>query len=132
MRKRWSKDWVLEAIRQRHRLGLSMTTVWKTDRSLYGGAKTHFGSWHNALAAAGLPSRPQRKRTKEQVIAAIQERREKGLSLTSVWREDPSLYQAAQLRFGKWTNRPGSRWIQPSNSADLDERANHRSDPGSS
>lgn len=103
-RKSWSKQATIVAIHKRQRQGLPLHTTWKHDPSLYSTAKQYFGNWHRALEAAGLPSNPQRKWTKEAILAAIQARLEQGLSVTAIWRDDQRIYDAAVSHFGTWTN----------------------------
>jgi hypothetical protein len=98
--RRWTREKVIEAIRKRHPLLLSRT--WRQDHPLYDAAKSYFGTWRKALAAAGIAAEPQRRWTTEGVLAAIRARAAEGLSLTSVWREDASLYGAAERYFGSW------------------------------
>ena len=71
-RKIWSKEDTLETIHQRQLKGEALHTTWKNDQTLYSAAKRHFGSWHRALEAAGLPSKPSQKWTKNTILAAIQ------------------------------------------------------------
>ena len=41
-------------------------------------------------------------RSPRQVIAAIVSLKKQGLSLTTVWRDDPTLYARAKRYFGRW------------------------------
>lgn len=104
------------------------------DRPLYEASRRHFGSWNQALIAAGvnldnisLPAKPRRF-NREELIAALQQRKEKGQTL--VWRlvcfENRSFATAVKCAFGSWKramtaagialepdNRPTSRWDLP-------------------
>ena len=101
MARKWSKQRVIEVLQTRHRQGHAMSTVWKDDATLYATAKRYFGSWRNAMQAAGLEV--QRNRwTKESVIAAIQARQQQGLPLRNVDKTDSALTQAASRHFGGW------------------------------
>ncbi len=102
-KRKWSKQRVIEAIRQRHRRGLPMGKVWKEEPALYDAAKRYLGCWRKALAAARLAVKPTRKFTRQEVIKAIESRHRQGMSLTNVWREDKPLYAAAKKHFDLWS-----------------------------
>lgn len=116
--KKWTKQKVIEAIRERQRLGLSMSSVWRDDSSLYAAAKKHFGSWRGAILALGVPgARPLRRWTKQRVIDAILTRHQRGLSLSKTWKEDRILYDAAHRRFKSWHRAVVSAGIEPARPA---------------
>jgi len=96
----WTPEQVIEAMQSRRERGLPLTCVWRDDKALYATAKRLFGSWRNALRAAGFEHRAALSR--EEVIAAIQMRHRRGLSMIAVWRADPSLFNAAKRCFGRW------------------------------
>ncbi len=107
------RDSIIAEIKRRNDAGLSITLgVAKEDRSLTNSAYTLFGSWRAAIKAAGLWEEhvrgfPRARRTytkKEAVVAALQLRAKKGLSLAGgvVMEEDMSLYKAIPRRFGSW------------------------------
>ena len=67
----------------------------------------HFGSWTNALKAAGIPlqvdkPKPVRKWSTERVITAIHARLENGLPMNDVFESDRSLSNAANKYFCSW------------------------------
>lgn len=97
---RWSRQSVLEAIRRRHRKGMSMTLVRREAPQLQSAAARHFGSWTEALAAAGLPP-TRRIWTRESLIAAIQSHyaRHAGRNRKV---GNPALHCRASRRFGSW------------------------------
>ena len=99
-RRSWSRERIIAAIQDRQRKGLRLDRTWQEDRLLYNAATYYFGSWHPALAAAELPSRPLRKWTKERVLAAMRSRIEQGRPLETLWREDKGLHTAAVAYFG--------------------------------
>ena len=101
-RRTWTRATVVAAIRVRHQQGLSMTSVWRDDRSLYTAAARHFGSWTGALAALGIRRPSNVKWTHERVLEAIQARHRRRLSLTEVFQQDSRLYDAGKRRFGSW------------------------------
>lgn len=49
----WDEDSVVEAIRSLHRAGASVAMS-KVDQRLYNAGRKHFGSWRDAIEAAGL------------------------------------------------------------------------------
>ncbi|MAE40169.1 MAG: hypothetical protein CML07_04490 [Psychrobacter sp.] len=101
-RRKWTRATVVAAIRSRHQQGLSMTCVWRDDRSLYTAAARHFGTWTGALAALGIRRPSKVTWTKQRVMEAIQARQRRGLSLTHVFQQDSKLYDAGKRRFGSW------------------------------
>lgn len=102
MRPKWSKERVVEAIQERHCQRLPLSSVWREYPSLFSVAKRLFGSWRNAIRAAGVPLHLPHTWTREEIIAAIQHRQTEGLPMTSMCRENPSLYGAAKKWFGGW------------------------------
>lgn len=113
-RRRWNKQLVIDAIRERHRNGYGSEKVWQEDPPLYRAAKYYFGSWREAAIAAGYPSR-RRCWTKQTVIEAIQARQRKRLPLQNVGRHDPGLSFAASRLFGSWVDalRAAGVKVQP-------------------
>ena len=99
----WSKQDVIVAIQQRHRNGLPLGGVWNTDRSLSAAARMHFGSWYDALTAAGILC-SRRRWNKELVISCIREYHRNGVLMSEVWKRDRSLLCAARRYFGGWSN----------------------------
>jgi len=60
--KKWSKQRVMEAIQERQRLGLPLSTAWKNDKRLYTAANVQFGGWQKALLAMNVfGARPHEK-----------------------------------------------------------------------
>jgi hypothetical protein len=82
--------------------GMSMNRTWKEAPRLYSLAKKRFGSWHRALARAGLPWKCRRKWSPAKVIEAIQRRHREGLKMRNVISLDRSLAEAAIHYFGSW------------------------------
>lgn len=66
--------------------------------------KYAFGTWHNALVAAGLSQPIERpnvaKRNREKVIAALQARQQQGLGLRRLSKDSAALDSAARRYFG--------------------------------
>jgi hypothetical protein len=99
--RKWSKQDVLDAIRERQRSGLSLVGLWRTARPLNRAAKRHFGTWYEALRAAGISDCP-RCWTREQVVADLQACHRDGIPPPDVWRTNKPLFSAARRLFGSW------------------------------
>lgn len=114
----WTKETVVERIQARHRddRPLNSAAVRADEAALWGASQRLWGSWANAVAAAGLdvsvvaqrryPSgrRSAHQWTAELVLIRIRERRATGLSLASgrVARDDCPLWRQGRLQFGSW------------------------------
>ncbi len=98
--RRWTKSCLIEAIRASHTEGTAHEQ-WRLDRSLVHSAARRFGSWPDALRAAGVPCY---RSTWDQsaIVAAIQQRVQDGMPLAKVWKYDNALYAAAKMHFGTW------------------------------
>jgi hypothetical protein len=135
-RAKWNKQRVIAAIRQRQQQGLSMRGVKDDDGSLFDAAVRYCGGWHKALVAAGLPSKPKRRWTRDLVLTAVwawhQERLSKG------WTRDSGLIHAAMKHFGSWRKalvaagipvQASQRWTRERVSAALPASGSQRSPP---
>jgi len=100
--RKWTPERVLDAIRGWQREGRPLTSVRQTDKPLYAAAARLFGTWLNAVLAAGLPMKQLRRWTKEDVLAAIHEARARGLTTAEISTQNPSLCGAAKRHFGGW------------------------------
>lgn len=114
MRKKWSKEKVIAAIQQRLAEGkpVNYSAVVADDEPLTGAARRHFGTWDNALLAAGVnPTAHKRPRsevlppgtwTRDKIIAAIKDHVEAGHDIAAhrMQRFDPKLVAAATGKFG--------------------------------
>ncbi len=100
-KRRWSRQAVIDAIRDWHRQGVPAKFVWKRDGGLYSAAKAQFGSWRAAVLAAGF--KPGRKIwTRQIIVQEIQSRKQQGLSLSSQECANWCLATAAERYFGSW------------------------------
>jgi hypothetical protein len=124
---------VVAAIQSRREQGLSITSVWREDRPLYGAAKRHFGTWNNALSAIGITRPSPQTWTKQRVIETIRDRQRQGLPVRNVHRDDNKLYLAGYRLFGTWQkaleaagvdSKPRKRWTKERVIKEL--RAAHR------
>jgi len=98
----WSKEVVVEAIRQRHRNGESLLRTNREDRALYEAAKNWHGSWTAALATAGFPRPPRDYYTADEVRLRIIDLYERGLPLTCRPYNDLKFRRSYKKHFGGW------------------------------
>jgi hypothetical protein len=129
----WSPERVIETILTRALRNEPLSARSVKPRSLLEAGQRFYGSWAEALRAAGLDAatidspgadvpghpagavpadmdvtghKPRQPWTNELVIAAIQRRLQQGKPLTvkALYREDNALYRAATRHFGSWCN----------------------------
>mgnify|MGYP001626209030 CR=1 FL=1 len=112
--KRWSKERVLEEIRQLHEKGedLRPSAVARMCQMLLMAARKFFGGWREAVIAAGIDydAYINQKRTsrveqdKQQIIEEIRRLYQEGKieELSGAWRYHLSLFRKARHRFGSW------------------------------
>jgi len=106
---RWTREYVLRCIydRRKHGKPLNVTAVQRDYPTLYTSAQRIFGSWREAIRAAGI-SYHDIKRTLRWDRAEVQRevwnrlRTGKSLSSRAVNRDSPKLFSAAQRHFGSW------------------------------
>ncbi len=115
-----SRESVIRAIVRREREGLPLNSraVQQASSQLHSGAYRHFGSWRNALKAAGIKASDVERRrqwNKAKVIAHLRDLCARGRSLRqkSVHRRDSGLYRAACQHFGTWCNALIAAGINP-------------------
>jgi hypothetical protein len=98
---------------------MPLAKVWKYDNALYAAAKMHFGTWKEALSAAGLHS-VRASWTRQRVVEVIQCRLQQGETLTQL-AKDHALTSAACVYYGSWGRalsaaevdyQPLRRWSQ--------------------
>lgn len=112
--RRWSKERVLEEIRQLYEKGedLRPSAVARLCQTLLMSARKFFGGWREAVIAAGIDydSYINQKRTsrieqdKQQIIEEIRRLYEEGRieELSGAWRYHLTLFRKARHRFGSW------------------------------
>lgn len=101
MRRKWSKERVIEAIQVRQHEGLPLQGALMTDRALLSAATRHCGGWRKALAAAQIPVPLRQAWTKELVIERLRAWHWQGRRLAELWKVDWRLVSAAQRHFGR-------------------------------
>jgi hypothetical protein len=106
--RRWSRAAVIKRIRQRASQGLPLNhgVVCRDEAVLTSAAGRHFGSWDDALVAAGFDPTQYRQRgptwTRDHVIAAIHEIRHRGGKLNHGHLGRCALSHAAIKLFRSW------------------------------
>jgi hypothetical protein len=115
-----NRESVIRAILRREQEGLPLNceAVKEASRSLHGGGYRLFGSWRNALQAAGInvaTIERRREWNKAKIIARLRELCRHGRSLrqSAVHRHDSGLCRAACLTFGSWCNALVAAGINP-------------------
>ncbi len=106
----WTLEKIVRMVRELAPDHLSYGSMANENLLLYSAAYRRFGSWQNALRAAGLSeeviaqSFKNRKWTPDRILEEIRERYEQGGKLASGYmqRHEPSLFSAAFRRFGSW------------------------------
>lgn len=106
-RTRWSRDVVIQKIRDRRKRGQSLVNVYRTDGRLACAGQRYFGSWHGALVAAraipaDTPKRESERWTRERVLRELRSRHREGRCLHCTWPDNHRLASAACRLFGGW------------------------------
>jgi hypothetical protein len=110
--KMWTRERILERIRELHAQGVDLSwrhisTVVDPQLAAAATKRKHFGSWRNAIQAAGLnysSIRRYREWDEEAVIQRLRELHQEGrdLNAKSVEQYDITLITAARRRFDSW------------------------------
>ena len=112
--KRWTKEKVIEEIRRLAESGgdLRPSVVMRNTQTLLAAARKFFGSWREAVIAAGIDydqyvhqRRHQRvEQDKQQILDRIRQLYQEGRieELSGAWRYHLSLFRKARHRFGSW------------------------------
>jgi hypothetical protein len=100
VRLKWTPEMIIDRLRTHAKFHKIFVGLAQQDDRLYQAAKRHFGSWPQAIEAAGFPAR--RRWTRAAIIEAIQHRERENLPLWKVSQRDPPLYWAAKRHFGGW------------------------------
>ena len=106
---KWPRERVLEEVRRRHRLRLSLRAneIQRDCRGLGAAGEREFGTWPRAVAAAGVPYPKRRvgwKWPRERILREIRARARHGLSVrdTVMKRVQGGLWWAGYREFGTW------------------------------
>lgn len=119
MRTSWTRERILRHILEREAEGRPLTTGGEgVDNLLYSAARRIFGSWRNAILAAGIP--PERVLTWERwspakILAKIRllSRRRRPLTTDEVERRYHNLVSAARRHFGSWSKAVLAAGVDP-------------------
>ena len=103
---KWSKQKIIRLIQEHYVQGHGLGNSGFGNRLFTANAKRYFGSWREAVAAAGLESRmppqlPKRSWSAEGVLEAIRSVAESG-GILSQARKDWRLFSFAKKHFGSW------------------------------
>ena len=107
--RRWSRQRIIDALQDGYVKGLPIAKAGFGRVALALVAKKRFGSWREAVTAAGLgdklpPPKTVRNWSKRAIIEAVVLRHRQGLRLSKTWKTDTGLYSAAKKHFGGWPN----------------------------
>lgn len=119
MRNTWTRERILRHILDREAEGRSLSAGGKdADQQLYCAARRIFGSWRNAIIAAGIP--PERVLTHDRwspakVLARIRSlsRRRRPLTTDQVERRYRRMVSAARRHFGSWSKAVMAAGVDP-------------------
>lgn len=101
-RRKWNREHILGEIRDwHHRVG-KPSSVRAAPVHLCGAAKRHFGSWDNALLAAGLPPLGIIRWSAQRVIDELRTLFPQGITEEHYTGASPKLVKAAYVYFGGW------------------------------
>jgi hypothetical protein len=104
----WSKTSIVQAILRRARIGqpLNTTGMERTARPLYQAARHHFGTWRDALCAAGLDPMSSLnihpRWTADRLLDEIRGRVDAGINMNSPANCPEPLLRAGRRFFGSW------------------------------
>jgi hypothetical protein len=119
MRNNWTRESIIRHLLEREAQGLPLTVGGKgVGLSIYGSARRIFGSWRNAIQAAGIA--PQQVLTWERwsparILVMIRHlaRRERPLTTRQTERRYHYLVTAARRHFGSWTKAMLAAGVDP-------------------
>lgn len=117
---KWTREQIVREILRREAAGLPLNLAGEqgVDSSLYRAGSRFFGTWRNAVMAAGIP--PERAKVRDEwppsrVVAAIRSlsRRRHPPNPTELQRRYSQLVRAAQRHFGSWTKAAVAAGVDP-------------------
>ena len=114
---RWSKQRIIQLIQEYYVKGHLLEIIGFGDKLLAAVAKRYFGTWLEAVKAAGLESRMpaqinMRSWSADKVLIAIRSMAESDRKLSGAWK-DNGLYSAAKKHFGTWRKAVLAAGIEP-------------------
>jgi hypothetical protein len=118
-RRRWTRQTVIDEVNRLHASGMGLVNVATTHSSLACAAYRYFGSWNNAVAAAGLtpirPTQPRRRQrwSKDRVVRGIRALRRRSVPLNAKSPGVRRLVNAAYRHFGSWRQALACAEIAP-------------------
>jgi hypothetical protein len=98
----WTRDEVVEAIRIWKSLSPRLRKLLPYHRTIQYVAKRLFGSWRQALMAAGFEPKRLTYWSRDEVLQCIRSRLADGLKRADVYRMEPRLVAAATRYYGSW------------------------------
>lgn len=119
MRNQWTRENIIRQLVERQAQGLALTVGGQgVDKSLYASARRIFGSWRNAIQAAGIA--PQQVLTWERwsparILVMIRHlaKRERPLTTEQMERRYHNLVSAARRHFGSWAKAILAAGVEP-------------------
>lgn len=116
--KTWSKERVMRAIHSRFKEVGPIPIAGLGDRKLSNLAWKYFGSWAEAVNAAGLEDRipvrtPPKRLSRTEVLTIIQERYASGISLPDLANQELGLMSSARRHFGQWRRAVEAAGLEP-------------------
>ena len=113
VRSRWSKRIVIEEIRSRQQRGEALSKTWREDERLFAAATRHFGSWADAMRAAGFEPIPRERWSQRRVLERLQAWASRG-GTRRRQRADHNLTAAACRLFGSYQAALKAAGLEPS------------------
>lgn len=119
MRNQWTRENIIRHLVEREAQGLALTVGGQgVDKSLYSSARRIFGSWRNAIQAAGIA--PQQVLTWERwspprILVMIRHlaKRDRPLTTEQMERRYHNLVSAARRHFGSWSKAVLAAGVEP-------------------
>jgi len=119
MRNNWTREQIIRNLLEREAKGLPLTVGGEgVDKSLYAAARRIFGSWRNAIQAAGIA--PQQVLTWERwspgrILVMIRHlaRRDRPLTTLQMERRYHNIVSAARRHFGSWNKAVLAAGVKP-------------------
>lgn len=117
--KRWTKERVIQSIHSRFAEVGPIPIAGLGDHRLSNLAWKYFGSWDDAVKAAGLADRipvrvPPKRLSRGVVIRIIQQGHAAGISLPNLAKQEPGLASSARKHFGQWRRAVEAAGLEPS------------------